>query len=70
MIIMLVPREKNRKLACVPNGTEMLSIKATTNKNMPSPTLSKKQLIIKTEYLICDRSNYSVKIFTAHSTTV
>ena len=24
----------------------------------------------KTEYLICDRSNYSVKIFTAHSTTV
>ena len=46
MIIMLVPREKGRKLACVPNGTEMLSIKVTTNKNMPSPTLSRKQLII------------------------
>ena len=46
MIITLVPREKSRKLACVPNGTEMLSIKATTNKNMPSPTLSRKQLII------------------------
>ena len=30
MIITLVPREKSRKLACVPNGTEMLSIKATT----------------------------------------
>ena len=40
MIIMLVPREISRKVACVFNGTEMLSTKATTNKNMPSPTLS------------------------------
>ena len=36
MIIMLVPTEKSRKVACVLNGTEMLSLKATTNKNMPS----------------------------------
>ena len=34
MIITLVPREKSRKVACVLNGTEMLSTKATTNKNM------------------------------------
>ena len=46
MIITLVSREKSRKVACVLNGTEMLSTKATTNKNMPSPTLSRKQLII------------------------
>ena len=46
MIIMLVPREKSRKVACVLNGTEMLSLKASTNKNMPSPTLSRKQLTI------------------------
>ena len=46
MIIMLVPREKSRKVACVLNGTEMLSPKVTTNKNMPSPTLSGKQLTI------------------------
>ena len=30
MIITLVPREKSRKVACVLNGTEMLSTKATT----------------------------------------
>ena len=46
MIIMLVPREKSRKVACVLNGTGMVSLKATTNKNMPSPTLSGKQLTI------------------------
>ena len=46
MIIMLAPREKSRKITCVLNGTEMLSPKATTNKNMPSPTLSRKQLTI------------------------
>ena len=46
MIITLVPREKSRKVACVLNGTEMLSTKATTNKNMPSPTLSRKQFTI------------------------
>ena len=32
MIITLVPREKSRKVACVLNGTEMLSPKATTKK--------------------------------------
>ena len=46
MIITLVPREKSRKVVCVLNGTEMLSNKATTNKNMPSPTLSRKQFTI------------------------
>ena len=46
MIITLVAREKSRKVVCVPNGTEMLSNKATTNKNMPSPTLSRKQFTI------------------------
>ena len=46
MNIMLVPREKSRKVIYVLNGTEMLSPKATTNKNMPDHTLSGKQLII------------------------
>ena len=46
MIIMLAPRERSRKVTCVLNGTEMLSPKATTNKNMPSAILSRKQLII------------------------
>ena len=32
MIITLVPREKSRKVACVLNGTEMLSPKAITKK--------------------------------------
>ena len=71
MIITLVRREKSRKVACVLNGTEMLSPKATTKKNMLSQTLSRKQLTIicseeNTEHLICDISNYSVKIFTGH----
>ena len=46
MIITLVPREKSRNVACVLNGTEMLSPKATTKKNMLSQTLSRKQLTI------------------------
>ena len=46
MIITLVPREKSRKVSCVLNGTEMLSPKATTKKNMLSHTLSRKQLTI------------------------
>ena len=46
MIITLVPREKSRKVACVLNGTEMLSPKATTKKNMLCQTLSRKQLTI------------------------
>ena len=46
MIITLVPREKSRKVACVLNGTEMISPKATTKKNMLSHTLSRKQLTI------------------------
>ena len=45
MIIMLVPTDKSRKVACVLNGTEMLSTKATT-KIKPSPTLFRKQLTI------------------------
>ena len=32
MIIMLVPTDKSRKVACVLNGTEILSTKATTKK--------------------------------------
>ena len=32
MIIMLVPSEKSRKVTCVLNGTEMLSLKATTKQ--------------------------------------
>ena len=60
MIITLVPREKSRKVACVLNGTEMLSTKATTNKNMPSPTLSRKAVYNnlseeKKQHLTCDR---------------
>ena len=75
MIITLAPTGKSRKVACVLNGTEMLSTKATTKINLPSPTLSRKQLTIffseeKTEHPTCDRSNYSVNIFTAHSTPV
>ena len=46
MIITLVPREKSRKVAFVLNGTEMLSPKATTKKNMLSHTLSRKQFTI------------------------
>ena len=57
MIITLVLREKSRKVVCVPNGTEMLSNKATTNKNMPSPTLSRKQLTI-----ICQKKKRQNKI--------
>ena len=69
-MIMLVPREKSRKVACVLNGTEMLSLKATTNKNMPSPHIIQKAVDNnfseeETEHLTCDRSNYSVKIFTS-----
>ena len=42
-----LPNEpKSRKVVCVPNGTEMLSNKATTNKNMLSQTLSRKQFTI------------------------
>ena len=75
MIITLVPADKSRKVACVLNGTEMLSTKATSSKtNMPSPTLSRMQLTIifqkKRQHPTCDGSNYSVKIFTAHSTAV
>ena len=43
MIIMLVPTDKSRNVACVLNGTEMHFTKAST---MPSPTLSRKQLTI------------------------
>ena len=71
MIITLVPREKSRKVACVLNGTEMLSPKATTKKKHAFSNIIQKAVDNNlseenTEHLICDRSNYSVKIFTAH----
>ena len=73
MIITLVPREKSRKVTCVLNGTEILSTKATINKSLPSSHIIQKAVDNnlseeKTECLTCDRSNYLVKIFTAHST--
>ena len=60
MIITLVPREKSRKVVCVPNGTEMLSNKATTNKKHAFSNIIQKAVYNnlseeKTEYLICDR---------------
>ena len=66
MIIMLVPTDKSRKVACVLNGTEMLSTKATTKKiktkNVFSHIIQKAVdnnfSEEKTEYLTCDRSNY------------
>ena len=75
MIIRLVPREKSRKVACVLNGTEMLSTKANYKQKHAFSNIIQKAFYHnlpeeKTEYLICDRSNYSVKIFTATSTTV
>ena len=75
MIIMLVPTDKSKNVACVLNGTEMLSTKASTKKkhvfyhiiqNAVDNNFSEE----KTKYLICDRSNYSVKFLTAHSTPV
>ena len=73
MIITLVPREESRKVTYVLNGTEMLSTKATTNKNIPSPTISIKAVENnlseeRTECLNCDRSNYSVKFSIPHLT--
>ena len=75
MIITLVPREKSRKVACVLNGTEMLSTQSNYKQKHAFSNIIQKAVYNnlseeKTEYLICDRSNYSVKIFTAHSTTV
>ena len=59
MIITLVPREKSRKVACVLNGTEMLSPKATKKKHAFSHIIQKaidnNLSEEKTEYLICDR---------------
>ena len=73
MIIMLVPREKSRKAACVLSGTDVLSTKATTNKHMPSPTLSQKAVDCnlseeRIECLTCDRSNYSVRFSAPYPT--
>ena len=39
-------KRKKQKGCLYSHGTEMLSPKAATNKNMPSPTLSRKQLTI------------------------
>ena len=68
MIITLVPREKSRKVACVLNGTEMLSPKATTKEKHAFSNIIQKAVDNNlseenTEHLICDRSNYSVKNF-------
>ena len=73
MIITLVPEEKSRKVVCVLNGTEMLSPKATTKKKHAFSHIIQKAVDNNlseenTEHLICDRWNYSVKIFTAHPT--
>ena len=75
MIITLVQTDKSRKVACVLNGTEMLSTKATTKKKHAFSHIIQKAVDNnfseeKTEYLTCNRSNYSVKIFTAHSKPV
>ena len=72
MIITVVPTDKSRKVACVLNGTEMLSTKETTKKKKKKQ--EKKHAFFqiiqkavdnnfseeKTEHLTCDRSNYSV----------
>ena len=60
MIITLVPREKSRKVACVLNGTEMLSPKATTKKKHAFSHIIQKAVDNNlseenTEHLICDR---------------
>ena len=72
MIIMLVPTDKSRKVACVLNGTEMLSTKATTKKKAFSHIIQKAVdnnfSEEKTEHLTCDRSNFPVNFFTSHST--
>ena len=62
IIITLVPREKSRKVVCVLNGTEMLSPKATTNKNFShiiQKAVDNNLSEEKTETLTCDRWNYS-----------
>ena len=66
MIITLVPREKSKKVACVLNGTEMLSPKATTKEKHAFSHIIQKAVDNNlsqenTEHLICDRWNYSVK---------
>ena len=60
MIIKLVPREKSRKVACVLNGTEMLSPKATTKQKHAFSHIIQKAVDNnlseeKTETLTCDR---------------
>ena len=74
MIIILILTDKSRKVACVLNGTEIVSSKATTKKNAFSQIIQK---VVdnnlseeKKEHLTCGKSNYSVKIFTAHSTPI
>ena len=63
MVIMLVPREKSRKVACILNRTEMLSTKATTRKKRAFSYIIQKVVDNnlseeRAECLTCDRSNY------------
>ena len=75
MIIMLVPREKKQK-ACLCYQWNWNAFYQSNYKqkhafsNIIQKAVDNNLLEEKTEYLICDRSNDSVKIFTAHSTTV
>ena len=67
-MIMLVPREKSRKVTCVLNGTEMLSPKATTNKKHAFSHIIQKAVDNnlseeKIEHLNCD-----MKLFTPYPT--
>ena len=55
MIITLVQSKESGKVTYVFNGIEMLPTKATTHKNIPSPTLSRKQLAI-----ICQKKGQNV----------
>ena len=59
---MLVPTDKSRKVACVLNGTEMLSTKATTKKKKKHAFSHIIQKAVdnnfseeKTEHLTCNR---------------
>ena len=68
MIITLVPREKNRKVACVLNGTEMLSTKGNYKQKHAFSHIIHKAVDNnlseeKTETLTCE-----MKLFTAHPT--
>ena len=75
MIITLVPTDKSRKVTCVLNGTENAFYQSNYQKEHALSHIIQKAVDNnfskqKTEHLTCDRSNYSMKFFTAHSTPV